>query len=285
MIQRKGEKVVSAIRENRLYPVLVYHKVDVRKEFGASAIHPDKFRKQVKFLRDLGYQSVNMTDMLSQSEIPDKQVCFVFDDAYDNVFHYGFPVLKENGFTATIGIITDYIGRMNDWDVQIGSKYQHLDTEQIKQLKSNGWELASHTCSHKNLLFCDRAAIQHELTVSKNALESMFHCQVSHLIYPYGRFNSQISYIAKQAGYSGASAFFGKKGIDPDFGIQRKAVYSFDTTGSIVNKIRHSKFENLKQRIVNFCSYGSMLISVYKMKQSDEEPYQQTKVVCKEASM
>ncbi len=259
-------------RENNLFPILVYHKVDTRKEFGASVIHPDNFRVQIKYLYDRGYKSVNLSEMVSQSEIQGKQVSFIFDDAYENVFHYAYPILREHGYTATIGIITDFIGITNDWDVQIGTKYNHLNAEQIDQLQSNGWELASHTCSHKNLLFCDNATIKYEISNSKDVLESMFRCKIRHLIYPYGRYNNNIATIAKRSGYSGASGFFSKKGIDPLFGISRKAVYSFDSAFILENKIRHSNSENLKQRIVNFCSYGSMLISGIKLKTKSKLP-------------
>jgi peptidoglycan/xylan/chitin deacetylase (PgdA/CDA1 family) len=253
--------VDSGIRENnRHYPVLVYHKIDTKREFGASTISPEKFKEQIRFLCDNGYKSINMTEMLQMDKIPEKYVCIVFDDGYESIFRYALPVLAEHSFTATVGIITNYIGKFNDWDIQLGNKFLHLDMEQMIALYNKGWELASHTCSHFCLTKLNNATLHYELYKSKDKLEKIINSPVNHLIYPFGKTNRQISTIAKQCGYKGASGFYVNKGVDKMFCIKRNAVYSFDRTHSIIRKINHSPYENMKQRVINFWSNGSILL-------------------------
>ncbi len=269
-IQRKGESVVSDIQENKSgYPILVYHKIDRKWEFGASIISPKKFLDQIRFLADHGYKSVNISETNFKKNIKDKYVCFMFDDAYECIYQYALPVLSEYGFTATIAIITDYIGKGNDWDIQFGRQFNHMSLDQIQTLSDYGWELASHTCSHYNLIFLNDATLRHELESSKLLIENISKRPVFHLVYPYGRANQRIYRFAKLAGYTGASGFHSIKGVDSSFCIKRHAVYAFDTNRTLINKINHTVFEKMKQRIVNFCSYGSWMLK-YKNKKKTE---------------
>lgn len=253
--------MVSVIQENKLlYPILVYHKVDYKREFGASCVSPDKFRTQVRYLYENGYKSINISDLLEKKDYDDKYVCFMFDDAYECIYHYAYPVLREHDFIATLGVITDYIGLSNDWDIQIGNRFKHMNKEQISTLSADGWELASHSCSHKKLTNLDDASAFNELFESRKYLESVFGVPVKHLIYPYGKTNYRIISSAKEAGYTGASGFFTNNGFDKTFSVKRNAVYSFDSTRNLVNKMNHTLFENFKQRAVNFCSNGAIIV-------------------------
>jgi peptidoglycan/xylan/chitin deacetylase (PgdA/CDA1 family) len=39
-----------------------------------------------------------------------KIVCLFFDDCFQNQYDLAYPVLKQYGFKATFGVITDFIG-------------------------------------------------------------------------------------------------------------------------------------------------------------------------------
>jgi len=67
-------------------------------------------------------------------------VTFVFDDGLSSIFQYAFPVLSRYGLPATVGIIAN---RVESGDPDF------MDTKQIHALQKAGWEVASHSLTHK----------------------------------------------------------------------------------------------------------------------------------------
>lgn len=67
-------------------------------------------------------------------------VSLVFDDGLESVYQYAFPVLSNLGLPATVGIIA---GRVDTGDPDF------MDSNQIRQLQQGGWEIASHSLTHK----------------------------------------------------------------------------------------------------------------------------------------
>ena len=141
-------------------PVLVYHKVDNEFEYGLTRVSVNTFRKQIKWLSDNNYKLVNISDI--KTAVPDEKVAAVtFDDAYESVYTNAYPILKQYGYTATVYVITDYIGKENDWDLNVGwKKFRHLNSDHIKELVEAGWEIGSHTCSHRDLRRADSIKIE-----------------------------------------------------------------------------------------------------------------------------
>jgi peptidoglycan/xylan/chitin deacetylase (PgdA/CDA1 family) len=67
-------------------------------------------------------------------------VSLVFDDGLSSVSQYAFPVLAKHGLVATVGVIAD---RVDSGDPDF------MDEKQLKELQAAGWEIASHSLTHK----------------------------------------------------------------------------------------------------------------------------------------
>ena len=67
-------------------------------------------------------------------------VSLVFDDGLASVSEYAFPVLARYGLVATVGVIAD---RVDAGDPNF------MDEKQLRELQSAGWEIASHSLTHK----------------------------------------------------------------------------------------------------------------------------------------
>lgn len=69
-------------------------------------------------------------------------VVFVYDDGPMEDYTQAFPAHQAFDAPATVGIVTEWIGRENymgtDW----------MDVEQLEELEGAGWEIASHTTEH-----------------------------------------------------------------------------------------------------------------------------------------
>ncbi len=67
-------------------------------------------------------------------------VSLVFDDGLESVYQYAFPILAKYAFPATVGIIANR--------VDVGDQ-DFMDENQLRELQKAGWEIASHSLTHK----------------------------------------------------------------------------------------------------------------------------------------
>lgn len=67
-------------------------------------------------------------------------VSLVFDDGLESVYQYAFPVMARFGLPATVGIIAN---RVDSGDPDF------MNESQIHELQDAGWEVASHSLTHK----------------------------------------------------------------------------------------------------------------------------------------
>lgn len=67
-------------------------------------------------------------------------VSLVFDDGLSSVYQYAFPVLAHLGLPATVGIIAN---RVDSGDPDF------MNEDQVRELQNAGWEVASHSLTHK----------------------------------------------------------------------------------------------------------------------------------------
>jgi peptidoglycan/xylan/chitin deacetylase (PgdA/CDA1 family) len=88
-------------------------------------------------------------------------------------------------------------------------EFKSLNWDQIKEMKDNGIEIGSHTCSHPRLTEIDDRQLNLELNQSKVILEKELQIPVEGFCYPFGRnsdINDSIKYATKKAGYKYAVA-------------------------------------------------------------------------------
>lgn len=166
---------------------------DVKGDMHDSITTPIKvFRDFVDYVANQGYGICSMHDYLHKPRNERRQmiVC-TFDDGYKSLTHDALQILKRHGFTATVFVCTDLIGKDNAWNNKDATLRMHLDRGDLQFLKSEGWEIASHGVFHKNLLKLSDLEIEYELEESKKVLEQLMgYCET--FAYPYGTCNKFI---------------------------------------------------------------------------------------------
>ena len=125
-----------------------------------------------------------------RSKNPDKSIICTFDDGYENVYRKALPLMKEYGFTATVYICPDLIGKDNSWNHKDTKIRHHLSEEMLRKMKNEGWEIGSHGLSHMNMLRLSEHELDLSLSESKRLLGE--YGPVESFCYPYGAFNSYI---------------------------------------------------------------------------------------------
>ncbi|MFQ5676428.1 MAG: polysaccharide deacetylase family protein, partial [bacterium] len=151
-----------------------------------------------------GYETISIADYVTASVATDKKVILTFDDAYASVFDNAYPILAEHGFTASIFPITKYIGKTNKWDYNsLGEGAQHCTWKQLRMLIKAGWEVGSHTESHRNLRSLSDKELWHEVKHSKDILEANLGARVEVISYPFGKYSAKVIEVTREAGYIG----------------------------------------------------------------------------------
>lgn len=252
-------------------PILVYHKVDPRFEWGLTRVTPPQFKRQLAYLSEQGFRTISFRQLFSGDSLDENQkyIIISFDDAYQSVFENAFPILRQFQFTATVFVISDFVGKQNRWDVNLGGcKFSHLGWHELRQLANAGWEMGSHTLTHPDLLHCSESKLVRELEISRQTIERNTSTEVIALSYPFGRYNQRVQFAAQNAGYAGACTMQGGFAqVDQPFQVARQAVYLWDSFAEFKAKTSPSVFsqiQQLKQAVVSCCSFGTILVNKFR---------------------
>jgi peptidoglycan/xylan/chitin deacetylase (PgdA/CDA1 family) len=181
--------------------VLLYHHI-TRTGNEKFSISQKIFHKQMQWLVDNKYkiQTLGQWDVSCPEQ---RRVFITFDDGYEDIYQYAFPVLQEFGSAASIFLITDYIGKTNDWEHKSLPSYLHLNETQILHLCSKGWEMNSHTASHGNFINMTDKEILSDVCRAKETLQQ-WNKGPLFCAFPAGRSEPRLVKALQDKDYSGA---------------------------------------------------------------------------------
>lgn len=97
-------------------PILMYHCLDSdKRNENSTTVTPDQFREDMQVLKENGYNTISFSDIYNYvqygKELPNKPILVSFDDGYESVYKYAYPILKEMGMKATTSIIGISVGK------------------------------------------------------------------------------------------------------------------------------------------------------------------------------
>jgi peptidoglycan/xylan/chitin deacetylase (PgdA/CDA1 family) len=189
-------------------PILMYHQIALAPPKGSPLrslyVAPTDFRKQMVFLKRLGYQGLSMRNLMPYllGKRQGKVVGITFDDGYKNNLCHALPVLQMLGFSSTCYVVSQLLGRTNEWDRDFGIPQVPLMTkEEIREWVNAGQDVGAHTRHHARLTTLDTAACQDEIALCKSELESVTDTPVEHFCYPYGDYSPENVTMACNAGF------------------------------------------------------------------------------------
>lgn len=199
-------------RQTEGFGILTYHRVT--PEFPAAGrptwnVTPERFRQQLAGLLRRNYRPWPLRRVLEYHQqgktIPRETFVLTFDDGYESVYRYAWPILRELGIPATLLLATAYLDSscpfpFDDWPAR-GSAgvpavaWRPLSTQQCAALMADGLiELGTHTHTHADFrgrpdLLCE------DLGTSLELLRRRFGLTNAPFSFPYGR---------KGGGFAGA---------------------------------------------------------------------------------
>ncbi len=189
-------------------PILMYHRVSPKGKNNLSRyrVSPELFEEQLSYLKDNDYYSVSINEwrnaVKTNYPLKGKPILLTFDDGYKDFKEHAFPLLQKYGFSAIVYLVTDYVGEANRWDKEFNECIELMNWNEILELKSNGIEFGSHTCSHPPLTSLSPDEIVKEALKSKIIIQKKLNISIDSLAFPYGNFDQVTSHIIGACGFN-----------------------------------------------------------------------------------
>lgn len=217
-------------------PILMYHAVEDTlrpPKYKHFYVLADEFAGQMRMLKRWGYTPITF-QMLAEARagtaaLPPKPVLLTFDDGYANLKTNVHPLLGQLGFPYTVFLVSERVGKTNDWVIAEGyDPTPLLSWDDILEMQRDSQvTFEAHTATHPKLAQISPAAARQELADSKTALEQRLQVPVSILCYPYGDVSDTVASMAGELGYTQAvTTEFGRaRSTDSPLRLPRISVY------------------------------------------------------------
>ena len=190
--------------------ILLYHACGVPGERGSRYVVPgERFAWQMRWLARRGYRVLALDEYLrcraEHRHPPPRSVVITFDDGYADNLSVAHPVLRSHGFSATVFVVTSWVGRANGWDPGGDLAGRPLLTwRELKDLAGSGFGIGAHTRSHSRLPTLDDESVEEEVAGSRADIERRLAVHVGAFAYPGGMHDARSEGAVARAGYVGA---------------------------------------------------------------------------------
>ena len=173
-------------------PILMYHEIsDLNNPW---CISQKEFCRQMNLLKKEDYKTISLTRLKNgienNEDTNEKFIVITFDDGREGVYSKAYPILRDNGFVATLYVVPSWIDGK-----EIPLEEQHstfMSWNNLKELSNHGYDIGSHTFSHQWLVKLENEELRKEIDLADVAIKKKIGLDVKHFCYPYGSFNEQI---------------------------------------------------------------------------------------------
>ncbi len=199
-----------------MYRILAYHRIS-NDESSPLCVSPRSFRRQIHNLDRWGFTIVSLRELeaLRARKIKGRIVAITFDDGYEDNFTVAYPILAEAEASATFFVPSALVGKPG-----------RMSEEQLAELSAAGFEIGSHSRTHRELPSLSDDELHEEIYGSKKELEAALGVTVESFAYPRGLFDFRCQSIVESAGYLRAVVTPRKAGHRPGpFSLERVGIY------------------------------------------------------------
>jgi peptidoglycan/xylan/chitin deacetylase (PgdA/CDA1 family) len=204
------------------------------------SITPEGLRQVIRTLKWLGLEPVSLKEALTLKDEAlnsTKKFVMTFDDGYENFYTHAAPVLQAENCPATVMILANKIGTINDWDPYKSEPPRLMSMDQIKELGQNPlFTFGSHGLNHLNVAELTPDEMRPEILDSYNILSTALQkAFIPVFAYPWGKSSDITHQLILASPYAAALSI--RKGAwntdTPSFTLPRYSVYQHDAHPAI----------------------------------------------------
>lgn len=193
----------SRLRRSR---ILVYHAIDdVCDDPNVLNTTPERLREHMVYLAKRGLKGVSMARLDDATSRGEGQglVGLTFDDGYADFLHTAVPILEEFGFSATVFVLPDLLGKASTWKHHVSPHIERelMDEDEVGEVVRRGFEVGSHYTHHALLTGVATKNLKEDLLRSRTDLEALIQDKVRGFCYPYGILDERVMHEVQEAGY------------------------------------------------------------------------------------
>lgn len=187
--------------------VFLYHRMGYPKWSSLVAgqyVAPKLFTSELNYFSARGWKPVSLDEIVQTQCAEDSadKYCVTFDDGYLSVYEHAYPIMVQRKMKATVYVVADTIGGINEWDHRAGDQLEKMMTaQQVREMSDSGFEIGSHALSHPHLSSLDDKQLKMEIVDSKHKLEDLIGKEVTSFSYPYGDYDHRVLVETIAAGY------------------------------------------------------------------------------------
>jgi peptidoglycan/xylan/chitin deacetylase (PgdA/CDA1 family) len=220
------------------YVALVYHRLAGERKPGQERIDlaPETFRRQLRFLRRLGFRHLQLEELLALHEAQSppglrRAYAVTFDDGLLDCLD---PLLKQPEPGIQLFVSTDEVGGRAHWL----DNEPLLGWEELLALASAGTSIGSHALRHRPLVGLAAEELYRELVESRLDLEREVALPPI-LAYPHGAHDDAVRAATVRAGYRAAfTTNKGRNGQGTDrYCLRRVSVHEADGPFAVLWKV------------------------------------------------
>lgn len=125
--------------------------IDVKQDYddilpSALFVTVEQFEEQMIYLKESDFHTLTLNEIKAfyqgQRSLPEKSILLTFDDCFQSIKEYAYPILKKYGFQATAFVVT---GWLHDQTKPFNpDKSVCLSTDDLKEME-DVFEYANHT--------------------------------------------------------------------------------------------------------------------------------------------
>lgn len=174
----------------------VYHRFG-EDRYPSTNISLQNFKEQLEYLKSTGHPVLTISNALAFDQ--EQAYAITIDDGYKSFFTHAYPMLKEMGFSATIYVNTESVGKAG-----------YMNWDELRQLVDDGFELGNHSHAHEyflNIPSEDRyAALRRSVQSAQQIFRDQLGIAPRTFAYPYGEFDEKMKQTVASLGFKAALA-------------------------------------------------------------------------------
>lgn len=185
----------------------MYHSIGwLKDDPNMLSTSPERFEAQMLYLKRHRLRGVSMRELRQAVNEGDAKglVGLTFDDGYEDFLSVAVPVLERLGFSATVFVVAEMLGKKNDWEHEHPPRprLQLLDIAGLREVSERGMEVGSHSLTHARLAGAEPESLDKEVGESRRVLSEALGEAVEGFCYPYGSLDGAAVRAARRAGYA-----------------------------------------------------------------------------------